>query len=178
MMGGFLAAKIGKKQTFSITIILTGIFTLIRYFDPANIMLLYVSTLLIGLVGGALGVMGSVFQADLVGVRAEGAVSALASSTMKLGGAIAAALPGYILAIAHYDSKAAASSQNYVPSQSAINGILFMSLALPAIICIADGLLMWFGYHINNKKHQAIVKELDRRRLEKNNNNKVVEKTV
>lgn len=171
MIGGFLGAKLGKKQTFAITIVLTGVFILIRYFNPTNLILLYASTLLIGLVGGALGVMGSVFQADLVevaeyytGVRAEGAVSALASSTMKLGGAIAAAVPGYILALAHYDSKAAAASESYIPQQSVIDGIMFMNLALPAIICFASGLLMWFGYHINNEKHKEMVTELAKRR--------------
>jgi len=162
-----ISAKYGKKKTYMISILLAGIFSVIFYFIPNNLALIFLLQFIISVFAGyVLPLLWSMFadivdhQELLTGRRATGLIFSSSSMSQKLGWALGAALSGWILAMFHYVPDAAQQSAD------TIFGERIMISILPAVCCI----LAFFGmifYPLSDKKVKEITAELELKR--KNN---------
>ncbi len=167
LISGKLGIRFGKKRIFCVGLLLSAVAYALRLVDPTNLIWLYLCSGVAGFGTGMVMPMGSVIGADNIeiieyrtGLRAEGAASSLSTSLVKIGGAIAAAIPGYILAFTGYNSTLASTTTDYVPVSTALQGIKFMTLILPSIIALIAFVVMLFGYRLTNEKHDQMVVEL------------------
>ncbi|RGQ57914.1 MFS transporter, partial [Mediterraneibacter gnavus] len=81
-----------------------------------------------------------------MGIRAEGAVASLSSFVSKCAMGIGGAIPGYLLQLAGFDSKAA------VQNDDVINVIVLCVLILPAIVNVVAIVIFSKGYPITKEK--------------------------
>ena len=135
MVIGNLIGRFGKKKMYAIGLALAGLAPIIRLLDVRNIPLLIVSVLIAGIGAGFAAPLNYGIQADntdyievSMGIRAEGAVASLSSFVSKCAMGIGGAIPGYLLQLAGFDSKAA------VQNDDVINVIVLCVLILPAIV--------------------------------------------
>ena len=135
MVIGNLIGRFGKKKMYAIGLALAGLTPIIRLLDVRSIPLLIVSVLIAGIGAGFAAPLNYGIQADntdyievSMGIRAEGAVASLSSFVSKCAMGIGGAIPGYLLQLAGFDSKAA------VQNDDVINMIVLCVLILPAIV--------------------------------------------
>ena len=135
MVIGNLIGRFGKKKMYAIGLALAGLAPIIRLLDVRSIPLLIVSVLIAGIGAGFAAPLNYGIQADntdyievSMGIRAEGAVASLSSFVSKCAMGIGGAIPGYLLQLAGFDSKAAVQNDNV------INWIVLCVLILPASV--------------------------------------------
>lgn len=153
MVIGNLIGRFGKKKMYAIGLALAGLSPIIRLLDVRSIPLLIVSVLIAGIGAGFAAPLNYGIQADntdyievSMGIRAEGAVASLSSFVSKCAMGIGGAIPGYLLQLAGFDSKAAVQNDNV------INVIVLCVLILPAIVNVVAIVIFSKGYPITKEK--------------------------
>ena len=153
MVIGNLIGRFGKKKMYAIGLALAGLAPIIRLLNVRSIPLLIVSVLIAGIGAGFAAPLNYGIQADntdyievSMGIRAEGAVASLSSFVSKCAMGIGGAIPGYLLQLAGFDSKAA------VQNADVINVIVLCVLILPAIINVVAIVIFSKGYPITKEK--------------------------
>lgn len=153
MVIGNLIGRFGKKKMYAIGLALAGLAPIIRLLDVRSIPLLIVSVLIAGIGAGFAAPLNYGIQADntdyievSMGIRAEGAVASLSSFVSKCAMGIGGAIPGYLLQLAGFDSKAA------VQNDDVINMIVLCVLILPAIVNVVAIVIFSKGYPITKEK--------------------------
>lgn len=153
MVIGNLIGRFGKKKMYAIGLALAGLAPIIRLLDVRSIPLLIVSVLIAGIGAGFAAPLNYGIQADntdyievFMGIRAEGAVASLSSFVSKCAMGIGGAIPGYLLQLAGFDSKAAVQNDNV------INVIVLCVLILPAIVNVVAIVIFSKGYPITKEK--------------------------
>lgn len=153
MVIGNLIGRFGKKKMYAIGLALAGLAPIIRLLDVRSIPLLIVSVLIAGIGAGFAAPLNYGIQADntdyievSMGIRAEGAVASLSSFVFKCAMGIGGAIPGYLLQLAGFDSKAA------VQNDDVINVIVLCVLILPAIVNVVAIVIFSKGYPITKEK--------------------------
>lgn len=153
MVIGNLIGRFGKKKMYAIGLALAGLAPIIRLLDVRSIPLLIVSVLIAGIGAGFAAPLNYGIQADntdyievSMGIRAEGAVASLSSFVSKCAMGIGGAIPGYLLQLAGFDSKAA------VQNDDVINVIVLCVLILPAIVNVVAIVIFSKGYPITEEK--------------------------
>ena len=153
MVIGNLIGRFGKKKMYAIGLALAGLAPIIRLLDVRSIRLLIVSVLIAGIGAGFAAPLNYGIQADntdyievSMGIRAEGAVASLSSFVSKCAMGIGGAIPGYLLQLAGFDSKAAVQNDNV------INVIVLCVLILPAIVNVVAIVIFSKGYPITKEK--------------------------
>ena len=153
MVIGTLIGRFGKKKMYAIGLALAGLAPIIRLLDVRSIPLLIVSVLIAGIGAGFAAPLNYGIQADntdyiemSMGIRAEGAVASLSSFVSKCAMGIGGAIPGYLLQLAGFDSKAA------VQNDDVINVIVLCVLILPAIVNVVAIVIFSKGYPITKEK--------------------------
>ena len=153
MVIGNLIGRFGKKKMYAIGLALAGLAPIIRLLDVRSIPLLMVSVLIAGIGAGFAAPLNYGIQADntdyievSMGIRAEGAVASLSSFVSKCAMGIGGAIPGYLLQLAGFDSKAA------VQNDDVINVIVLCVLILPAIVNVVAIVIFSKGYPITKEK--------------------------
>lgn len=153
MVIGNLIGRFGKKKMYAIGLALAGLAPIIRLLDVRSIPLLIVSVLIAGIGAGFAAPLNYGIQADntdyievSMGIRAEGAVASLSSFVSKCAMGIGGAIPGYLLQLAGFDSKAA------VQNDDVINVIVLCVLILPAIVNVVAIVIFSKGYPITKGK--------------------------
>lgn len=153
MVIGNLIGRFGKKKMYAIGLALAGLAPIIRLLDVRSIPLLIVSVLIAGIGAGFAAPLNYGIQADntdyievSMGIRAEGAVASLSSFVSKCAMGIGGAIPGYLLQLAGFDSKAA------VQNDDVINVIVLCVLILPAIVNVVAIVIFSKGYPITKEK--------------------------
>ena len=153
MVIGNLIGRFGKKKMYAIGLALAGLAPIIRLLDVRSIPLLIVSVLIAGIGAGFAAPLNYGIQADntdyievSMGIRAEGAVASLSSFVSKCAMGIGGAIPGYLLQLAGFDSKAA------VQNDDVINVIVLCVLILPAIVNVVAIVIFSNGYPITKEK--------------------------
>lgn len=153
MVIGNLIGRFGKKKMYAIGLALAGLTPIIRLLDVRSIPLLIVSVLIAGIGAGFAAPLNYGIQADntdyievSMGIRAEGAVASLSSFVSKCAMGIGGAIPGYLLQLAGFDSKAA------VQNDDVINMIVLCVLILPAIVNVVAIVIFSKGYPITKEK--------------------------
>lgn len=153
MVIGNLIGRFGKKKMYAIGLALAGLAPIIRLLDVRSIPLLIVSVLIAGIGAGFAAPLNYGIQADntdyievSMGIRAEGAVASLSSFISKCAMGIGGAIPGYLLQLAGFDSKAA------VQNDDVINVIVLCVLILPAIVNVVAIVIFSKGYPITKEK--------------------------
>lgn len=153
MVIGNLIGWFGKKKMYAIGLALAGLAPIIRLLDVRSIPLLIVSVLIAGIGAGFAAPLNYGIQADntdyiemSMGIRAEGAVASLSSFVSKCAMGIGGAIPGYLLQLAGFDSKAA------VQNDDVINVIVLCVLILPAIVNVVAIVIFSKGYPITKEK--------------------------
>ena len=150
---GNLIGRFGKKKIYAIGLALAGLAPIIRLLNVRSIPLLIVSVLIAGIGAGFAAPLNYGIQADntdyievSMGIRAEGAVASLSSFVSKCAMGIGGAIPGYLLQLAGFDSKAA------VQNDDVINVIVLCVLILPAIVNVVAIVIFSKGYPITKEK--------------------------
>ena len=153
MVIGNLIGRFGKKKMYAIGLALAGLAPIIRLLDVRSIPLLIVSVLIAGIGAGFAAPLNYGIQADntdyievSMGIRAEGAVASLSSFVSKCAMGIGGAIPGYLLQLAGFDSKAA------VQNDDVINVIVLCVLILPTIVNVVAIVIFSKGYPITKEK--------------------------
>lgn len=153
MVIGNLIGRFGKKKMYAIGLALAGLAPIIRLLDVRSIPLLIVSVLIAGIGAGFAAPLNYGIQADntdyievSMGIRAEGAVASLSSFVSKCAMGIGGAIPGYLLQLAGFDSKAA------IQNDDVINVIVLCVLILPAIVNVVAIVIFSKGYPITKEK--------------------------
>lgn len=153
MVIGNLIGRFGKKKMYAIGLALAGLAPIIRLLDVRSIPLLIVSVLIAGIGAGFAAPLNYGIQADntdyievSMGIRAEGAVASLSSFISKCAMGIGGAIPGYLLQLAGFDSKAA------VQNDDVINVIVLCVLILPVIVNVVAIVIFSKGYPITKEK--------------------------
>ena len=153
MVIGNLIGRFGKKKMYAIGLALAGLAPIIRLLDVRSIPLLIVSVLIAGIGAGFAAPLNYGIQADntdyievSMGIRAEGAVASLSSFVSKCAMGIGGAIPGYLLQLAGFDSKAA------VQNDDGLNVIVLCVLILPAIVNVVAIVIFSKGYPITKEK--------------------------
>ena len=153
MVIGNLIGRFGKKKMYAIGLALAGLAPIIRLLDVRSIPLLIVSVLIAGIGAGFAAPLNYGIQADntdyievSMRIRAEGAVASLSSFVSKCAMGIGGAIPGYLLQLAGFDSKAA------VQNDDVINVIVLCVLILPAIVNVVAIVIFSKGYPITKEK--------------------------
>jgi GPH family glycoside/pentoside/hexuronide:cation symporter len=160
-----LAKRLGKRNLFIYALIFSGIANALLVFcGPQNIKSIFV----IGIISeSAAAIFPTLFFAMLGdaadysefknGRRATGLVYSAGSFSTKLGGGVAGAIIGFVLAAFNYNG------QDEVAIQGAIPGIIMLMSWIPSIIAFMGAVLMTF-YPLNQKKMDEITIELTNRR--------------
>lgn len=167
LSSGYITNKLGKKVVYSAGLMLIAIFSLLRLLDVTNISLFYACSLLGGVGGGLMIPLQYGIQADNVDYveyklnkRAEGVLASSNSFLTKAGQGIGGALPGYILAIVGY-------VPNVQQTPAALNGIILLSIILPAVFMIIGAVIFGSGYNLNKQDTEEIMDKLKVMRTEK-----------
>ncbi len=160
-----LARRLGKRNLFIYAFIFSGIVNALLVFcGPDNLKTIFA----LGIISeSGAAVFPTLFFAMLGdaadysefknGRRATGLVYSAGSFSTKLGGGVAGAIIGFVLAAYHYNG------QNAVAIQGAIPGIIMLMSWIPAIIAMIGAALMTI-YPLNQNKMDEITTELAQRR--------------
>lgn len=167
---GFLGKRLGKKKLFILALMVSGATNALLFFcQPGDIAKIFV----IGLVSEfAAAIFPTLFFAMLGdaadfseyknGHRATGLIYSAGSFATKLGGGIAGAIIGFVLAAFNYDGG------NPVAIDAAIPGIKMLMSWIPSTIAFITAILMLF-YPLDQSNLDHITKTLKDRREEASN---------
>jgi GPH family glycoside/pentoside/hexuronide:cation symporter len=165
MITASLAKRIGKRNLFIFALIFSGsVNASLVFCGPENI----ISIFTIGIVSeAAAAIFPTLFFAMLGdaadysefknGRRATGLIYSAGSFSTKLGGGVAGAIIGFVLAAYNYNG------QDAVAIQGAVPGIIMLMSWIPTIIALLGAALMTI-YPLNQKKMDEITTELSTRR--------------
>ena len=153
--------------------VLTAMFVFLR---SDQVTLMYVLNICLAFVGGPIPVLLWAMYADAADYsewkfhrRATGLVFSAATFSQKMGGALGAAIPGWMLA--WYGFVAPIDGVQQVQSESTINGMVLMMSLIPAAFLVAAAVSLMF-YNINEKLlHQIEVDLRDRKSRADSNGN-------
>jgi GPH family glycoside/pentoside/hexuronide:cation symporter len=160
-----LAKRLGKRNLFIYALIFSGaVNSLLAFCGPNDITGIFV----IGIISeAAAAIFPTLFFAMLGdaadysehknGRRATGLIYSAGSFSTKLGGGVAGAIIGFVLAAFHYNG------QDEVAIKGAVPGIIMLMSWIPAIVAFLGAGLMTL-YPLNQKKMDAITIELNNRR--------------
>ena len=147
-----LTKRFGKKPVYGGGMILAGAGLLVRLIAPSSLPVVIVSCVLYGLGLAFCMVLFYGVQADntdyidfTMQKRSEGAVSATASMITKISNGLGGALPLYILGM----TKTSAGTYSAA-------GLAISNAVLPAVLCLAGGLLFILKYPIK----QSMLEEM------------------
>lgn len=162
-IGKPILSKYGKKYTLVLGTLIDNILKFFILIAPTNLLLIII-ILIIGSIGGGFGmIVGYGLQADntdyvewKLGNRAEAAIASLVSFVNKAGLGVGAALVAFILAITGYIP--------IIPPPSAIEGILWSYILIPAILGVISGFIILFFYPLTKAKNAEIALALQKRR--------------
>ena len=160
-----LGKKFGKKKLFIYALLLSGgINALLVFCGPNNITGVFILGILSELVAAIFPTLFFTMLGDAAdyseyknGRRATGLIYSAGSFATKLGGGLAGAIIGLVLAAFHYNG------QDTVAIQGAIPGIVMLMSWVPALIAMSAALFMVF-YPLNQRKLDEITMELASRR--------------
>jgi len=163
-VSGRLSRKFGKKRIFILGLFINAVTTLVRLLSVTNFPLILITSALSGIGTGFFTAIMPSIQADNVDYidyehkfRAEGAIASLNSFSVKAGQAVGGAFPGYILAFTGF-------IPNVAQTDTALMGIIFSTIVLPAIIMLLAVLVFGVGYKLNSDKMDEITRTLRKRR--------------
>ncbi len=160
-----LARRLGKRNLFIYALIFSGLVNALLVFcGPDNIKTIFA----IGIISEfAAAIFPTLFFAMLGdaadysefrnGRRATGLIYSAGSFSTKLGGGVAGAIIGFVLAAYNYNG------QDAIAIQGAIPGIIMLMSWIPAIIALLGAALMTI-YPLNQNKMNEITIELSQRR--------------
>jgi Na+/melibiose symporter-like transporter len=157
----FIAARLGKMQTNLLGFVVVGISGMGIFYTPYDQIGLLFAIMSIGsLFIGLITVVGWSLLPDTVeyaewrtGIRADGAIYAVASFFHKMSMAVGGFIGAMILAMTDYVPKAPQQSEG------ALDGIAFAVGAAPAICLFVAAIAIYF-YPLNEKRFQKISKDL------------------
>jgi len=155
---------IDKKRLMILLMSLTGVLSISLYFVPAQqVGLIFAINLAIGFVLGPKSPLAFSMQADTAdynewrtGRRATAMTFSAATFSQKLGGAIASAAIGWLLALLGY----VANEQQSAASQ---DGIVLLISVIPGVIALLSAFVMRF-YSLDNLQLAKIQYELAERK--------------
>lgn len=157
----FLIKKIGKKNAYIVGLFCFGIFPIVRFINVTNIPILMIATVVAGFGAGLAMPLQYGIQADntdyielKLGYRAEGAVASLSSFITKCAMGIGGAIPGYVLALVHFDST------TMIQTSLVNNMIIFCTVGSPVIFCCLAIVVFKLGYPITKEKLEEQNNEL------------------
>ncbi len=167
VIGSPMLNRFGKKHTWVIGALISNIpYFFILIVNPENFLLIFSIFGITGIGIGLTSIVGYGLQADNTdyiewrhGDRTEAAIASLVSFIQKAGLGIGAAIPGYILAATGY-------IPNVEQTTTAIQGIYWAYITLPAIFGIIGALIILFWYPLTRELNAQIAKELNQRRLD------------
>ena len=161
-----LGKRFGKRNLFIYAFIFSGVVNaLLAFCGPNDI----VGIFSIGIISEfAAAIFPTLFFAMLGdaadysefknGRRATGLIYSAGSFSTKLGGGVAGAIIGFVLAAYHYNG------QDAVAIQGAVPGIIMLMSWIPTIVALIGAGLMML-YPLDQKKMDEITIELNNRRL-------------
>ena len=155
---------IDKKRLMILLMSLTGVLSISLYFVPAQqVGLIFAINLAIGFVLGPKSPLAFSMYADTAdynewrtGRRATAMTFSAATFSQKLGGAIASAAIGWLLALLGY----VANEQQSAASQ---DGIVLLISVIPGVIALLSAFVMRF-YSLDNQQLAKIQYELAERK--------------
>lgn len=143
------------------------------FIEPDQVWLMYTLNTLAAFISGPIPVLLWAMYADTADYsewlhhrRATGLVFSAATFAQKLGGAIGAAIPGWMLSA--YAFKAPVDGVNQVQAESTINGIILMMSVIPAAF-LGAAIVALFFYNISEKLLRQIEADLRARKSGHNN---------
>lgn len=153
-----------KKPLMMLLMSLAGLFSISLFFVPADqVGLIFAINLAIGFVLGPKSPLAFSMYADTAdynewrtGRRATAMTFSAATFSQKLGGAIASAVIGWLLALIGYVANAEQSAGSQM-------GILLMVSVIPGLVALLAAFVMRF-YHLDEKQLLTIQQELDQRK--------------
>ena len=161
-----LARKYGKRNLFIYAFLFSGFVNAMIMFcgqnDIAGIFALGIfseasaaifPTLFFAMLGDAAD-----YSESVNGRRATGLIYSAGSFSTKLGGGVAGAIIGFVLAAFNYNG------QDEVAIQGAVPGIIMLMSWIPSIVAFIGAAVMIL-YPLNQKKMDEITSELQKRRI-------------
>jgi len=161
-----LAKRFGKRNLFIYAFIFSGVVNALLVFcGPGNIGSIFAlgiisefgaaifPTLFFAMLGDAAD-----YSEFKNGRRATGLIYSAGSFSTKLGGGVAGAIIGFVLAAFHYNG------QDEVAIQGAVPGIIMLMSWIPAIVAFIAAAFMTL-YPLTQKKMDEITSELNNRRV-------------
>lgn len=146
-----LANRFGKKQVFLACVVISIASSILRLLNVQSMLLIYISTFMGGMAGGAVAPLTSSMQADntsyvqmKTGARAEAAIASLASFIIKVAQGIGGAIPGYVLAMCGFVEGQAAQPD------SVKTGIILCVLVIPVVITSIGAVLFATQYKLED----------------------------
>lgn len=160
-----LSKKFGKRNLFIYALIFSGgVNALFVFCEPHNITAIFVIGILSEFTSAMFPTLFFVMLGDAAdfsewknGRRATGLIYSAGSFATKLGGGVAGAIIGFVLAAFNYDG------QNSATINGAIPGIVMLMSWIPAIVTVITASLMLL-YPLNQKKMDEITSDLNERR--------------
>ena len=160
-----LIRKIGKKNAYIFGLFCFGIFPIVRLLNVVNVPILMIATTVAGFGAGLSMPLQYSIQADntdyielKLGYRAEGAIASLSSFITKCAMGIGGAIPGYLLALVHFDSTAA------IQTEGVKKIITLCTIGSPVIFCLLAICLFKTVYPITKAKLEEQNEELKKLR--------------
>lgn len=168
ILTGKLIDKAGKKTLYIIGLLVFGVLPVIRIISPASVPLLMVTAVLIGAGQGICMPLTYGIQADntdyvevKTSQRMEGAIASLSSFITKFAMGVGGAIPGYLLAMAGFDSTAAVQS-------AGVNHVIMICLSvIPAALSLAGIAVFRLAYPLTKEKLDEQVHYLEEKRAGK-----------
>ena len=159
-----VSKKIGKKNTFMISMIIAAIFSIIFFFvEKENIILILTLQVLISICAGSVFPLMWSMYADTADYselntkrRATGLIFSASSMSQKLGWTLGGAITGWLLG--YYGFQA-----NVVQTSNAQEGIRLIMSIFPACGALVAALVIFF-YPLNQKKMNEIEVDLNKLR--------------
>ena len=165
MLTSPLSKKFGKKKLFIGALILSGLVNALLVFcKPNDITGIFTIGIISELIAAIFPTLFFAMLGDAAdysefknGRRATGLIYSAGSFATKLGGGLAGAIIGFVLASFHYNGHDSVSIQGAIP------GIIMLMSYIPTIIIfVAAGFM--FLYPLNQHKMDEITIELNKRR--------------
>lgn len=163
-----ISKKIGKKDTYIMAMIGSGVLSIVFYYMPQNVLgvwcLLVLQVVISAFAGMTFPLLWSMY-ADISdyseyknGRSSTGLIFSSSSMAQKFGGAFGSALILWILAAFSYNT-----AQNAIQPSTTLNGLNLMMSWIPAIGCAIAAIAVVF-YPLSEKKLKSISNELEMRR--------------
>jgi len=161
-----IAARIGKKNTFMLSGIVSAIFcTLFFFLQPTQIIVMFVVNAILGIAGGMIMPLIWAMYADVsdhsewkTGRRATGLIFSSSSMSQKIGWTLGGAISAWLLAAFGFQA-------NIEQSDGSLLGIRLMMSLISAVGALVSVAFMYF-YPLDEKTMHEIEAELKAIRVE------------